>query len=442
MNRSKSYYYFLFFLLVSLVPSGVSVINFMTPVLGLIGGPYLFFQFFLGDWFASFVNPAISPGGSIDELTRWLPVLSLFSYACWITLVRGRVPKVLTWLFLFVFWSCLSSYFKSPVAFISLFKIFSFFSFVFAVFVFFSEKPNYWREKDILGYLETFYKFLIVFSFFALLAGIAYERNGRGFQGIIQHPQAFGIILAPLTVLYAARNLEKILKFKSMHFAWLLVGIVFIYMSASRTAMLSFSSGFLAMLFIYYKKNLRSLIISLTLCIPIMVGSYAAISLSAGAAQELSSTLSHAIYKGYDAQSLGQGFYMSRGFLVEDSFRNIKNNPVFGIGYGMPSNLVISRVVCDPIFGFPISLTVEKGIVFVAVIEEVGIPGAILFYIFLLAIARFFLKGKIPLIAFPVYFSAIMVNVGESVLLSTGGVGYFHWLLIAILFGLSKGASD
>ena len=73
-----------------------------------------------------------------------------------------------------------------------------------------------------------------------LFHNIGYLRNGRGFQGILNHPQAFGTFMAPITAYIGALLLFN--ANKNSYWKWLfgVTSIVIICISQARTAMLTF----------------------------------------------------------------------------------------------------------------------------------------------------------------------------------------------------------
>jgi hypothetical protein len=116
--------------------------------------------------------------------------------------------------------------------------------------------------------------------------------------------------------------------------------------------------------------------------------------------------------------------YRARGGMLELMLASVKEHPLTGIGFGVPTKGGRStEVVYDPVFGLPIMATAEKGILFVALLEELGYPLATIVYLwfawlFMLA-AR---GGPVGLTAFS---AAIAVNAAENCFFSPGGLGLF-----------------
>jgi len=92
------------------------------------------------------------------------------------------------------------------------------------------------------------------------------------------------------------------------------------------------------------------------------------------------------------------------------------------------------RITRDPVFNLPISAPIEKGNLYLAVLEELGLIGLLLFFAWL--IFSYFRVVKKNLFGLPVFFTILMLNFGESVLFSPGGVGalcimMFTWSITA-----------
>ena len=115
-----------------------------------------------------------------------------------------------------------------------------------------------------------------------------------------------------------------------------------------------------------------------------------------------------------DEKLLIDAYLRSRGQIFFSSFDNIMNNFWSGIGFGIGSNLETFIVLRDPFFGIPYFGAVEKGLIFVAILEEIGIFGLIVFMVFILSCFLIYESGfkSLPL------FSLIIILNLERVLFS------------------------
>jgi hypothetical protein len=131
-----------------------------------------------------------------------------------------------------------------------------------------------------------------------------------------------------------------------------------------------------------------------------------------------------------DATSIAEAYEVSRGPKIEDMWVNIQDKPFLGIGFGIASKPEQMLVVRDPLLGLPISAAVEKGVLPVAVLEELGALGLQLVALWLWnLIRRAARRGGFT--SLTVLFVALLINMGESVLFSPGGMG----LLVLIMIG-------
>ena len=135
------------------------------------------------------------------------------------------------------------------------------------------------------------------------------------------------------------------------------------------------------------------------------------------------------------ADTLLEAYQQSRGILIDPMLANIADDPWRGIGFGIasnPSEMVVQR---DPFLGLPIGSSIEKGVAPLAIVEEVGVLGAILIIFWLLVFLRKGVVAGLPPLA--VLLTALILNLGEYTLFSAGGQG----LLLMILFGWVYGSA-
>jgi hypothetical protein len=164
-----------------------------------------------------------------------------------------------------------------------------------------------------------------------------------------------------------------------------------------------------------------------------VLGALSLIIIFSGVLQE---ELESIAFKGDDTESLGEAFASARGNGVAQHIENFLDAPLTGHGFGVYRHGVrwdekrIKRFM-----GIPLSASTEKGIAFTAVLEEVGIFGALLFYALLIAIIRAMTRGT-SLGALAMVMAAIAANFGEAVIFATAGMGLFLWLIIG--FGLAR----
>lgn len=120
----------------------------------------------------------------------------------------------------------------------------------------------------------------------------------------------------------------------------------------------------------------------------------------------------------------------SRGYLMQKSWANIEASPISGIGFGISSDFADMTVERDSTFGLPTGAPTEKGVLPVAVLEEIGIPGFILFFLWVsVVVIRSARNGGIE--ALTVALTVLLTNLGEATLFSAGGMGLLMLILIS-----------
>jgi hypothetical protein len=259
---------------------------------------------------------------------------------------------------------------------------------------------------------------------------IGYLRNGSGFQGVLAHPQAFGPTMGLLGAWAGSRMLVDTRP------AWGLVALfgaclALVVLSEARTAGISVLLGLVLASAMGQVLTGRSLKVLLPGLRSKRVHLVVVLSLMAAvlASSALSNRLNQYLAKRSDSANLVEAYDASRGDLIERMWTNIQEHPWKGIGFGIashPEEMVVDR---DPIFGLPTGAAIEKGVLLVAVFEEVGMFGFIVVMLWLWMLVRHASRGS-GMAALAVFFTALLMNMGEFVLFSPGGLGLLFLILI------------
>ncbi len=256
-----------------------------------------------------------------------------------------------------------------------------------------------------------------------------YFRSG-GFMGVLGHSQAFGLTMA---LLGAWAALQAVAMPRP---TWALISMMpacmaLILMSGTRTAALALLMGVAAALFLgpllsggpskQLLPGLRSRRFQFAIFL-----AFAGMVVAWPKLVDESKTF---IAKTADAENIGQAYQMSRGGLIDAMWLNIENDPWQGIGFGIGSIPEVMEVIRDPIFDLPVSAPVEKGVLPITVLEELGVFGLVLFvawlWVIMLRCAR---RGGAALAVFLV---VVLLNMGEAILFSAGGMGMLAMILMA-----------
>lgn len=387
-------------------------------------------------WFLTFLNPMLVTENEFISIFKYIVILLGFI----IVLFNLMLNKILCFnkkifiTFLIFLSILLHSIFFSIYPLISILKIIIWYMVFFILFEVWGSISIVERKKTIDILIDLLKIILILSVPFVFINSIGYARNESGFQGILNHPQAFGITMAIFSILLFSKILEsKYINYYDLFF--LVVAFIFILMSQARTAALAVAISILLGLFLNILlsknkiifsgllKNTRIypllMLLSAIFCITVLFN-----------VDKLNSFL----FKGSDAEGLQEAAVNSRGFLVERMFNNIENNPLVGIGFGIPSEYFYTKIELDPFFGIPISVLSEKGILFIAIFEELGLLlGAVVLVWFLYLIfvsAKYYFHGLLLILCI------LLTNLGEYMFFSVGGMGML--LLVFFTYALQK----
>lgn len=269
----------------------------------------------------------------------------------------------------------------------------------------------------------------LVVSLPLLVTSVGYLRNGTGFQGIFKHPQVFGVTMALLAAWLLG---ELIVSSPPSWRSLLLLGatLMLVVLSEARTAGLSLLVG--ALVGIPFSV-MNSPVSARRLLRGLRSKRMHLVAFVGGAGLILAGPLiTHRLHSYIQKRSNGGSvidvYSQSRGGLMSDMLANIEQHPFSGIGFGIasdPTSMVVDR---DPLFGVPVSASVEKGVMPLAILEELGIPGVLLVAGWLLLLVRSGLRGGLtPSV---VICTALLTNMGESTLFSPGGMGLLILMLV------------
>src|SRR5690606_3667616 len=127
-----------------------------------------------------------------------------------------------------------------------------------------------------------------------------------------------------------------------------------------------------------------------------------------------------------------EAYERSRGGKMEEMWANIQQKPFQGIGFGVASDPRDMDVPRDPVLGLPTSAPIEKGVLPLAVLEEVGLIGFLMVAAWVLILLRRSAQGGI--VPFAVALTALLLSLGEANLCSPGGMGLLSLVLIGWAF--------
>ena len=373
-------------------------------------------------WFFSFIGPAIAPEASAASIGRYVTIggaaISLLLHSYLDRSFKSISPPVLATLLLgaFIF---IHSMLFSEIVDVSLLKTVSWVS-VMAVLLSAWKGLGYLErarlERQLFGGLAV----LMLVSLPLVVTDIGYINNGYGFQGILNQSQAFGMTMVLLGSWLIGRLFETV-RYRWLEIILLGLCLVLTVMSETRTAGFALFLAASGVSIIFFSTRFSILLSMRTLAVvPIII------IIGFGTIDQLNTF----IFKRDNAINVVDMGVASRGILVIPMIANISENPMTGIGFGVGSRSVDREWVDrENIFGLPISAPTEKGVMPLAVLEELGVPGllAVLAWLWVI-IRRAYRLGVTP---FLVVSTLMLTNLGEASLFSAGGMGLFFLILIA-----------
>ena len=379
------------------------------------------------------LNAGIYPFWGQGASLRWLVLFSAFGRVFW-----DGVLSNAKWPFQ---WSAVLSLYASVVAVlgflmsrvpaISVFKVVAFFLGAITI------VTCFYRTRELKAYwLSWFFSmFLVVLAlslpFYFLPAG--FFVNGRGFQGILNHPQTFGPVMAPITAGLTLLLIQRG-KRSPILIAAICGGLFSIYASQSRTALLMYVTSLLvAYGFMFFRgQQLKSWksrpIVSAGFKLIGLVCVSILLVLSGERVVEASEGF--LLKKSENEESLS---FQVRASMMSRQMENFKAHPLTGIGFGVPSNTDDWISLSTGFLGIPTGFPVEKGFLPSAALEETGIIGAgLLLVLFFCLLGGVFRRGQLPVIT--IMLACLLANTGEMVFFSFGGSGLYYWLLIGYCY--------
>ena len=380
----------------------------------------------------AYLNPALTAPHSMTSALKWLLLFAVCAISVARTYRLSRVPRWLIALALFAVVVGILALVTSAQAGLSLFKLASFTVGVIAALTVFhgaSQSPGYARD-----WLYTVAAVVLVVSLPMLAFSAGYLPGTHMFRGMLVHSQAYGIYLAPMVMFLLARVLTG----ESTAVSELLVlagGVLTVVMTGSRTSVLAaLGAALIIGLLLVVRTDLRRVFArgrALAVLAVLAAGGLLLLVTAHETVQRQSMRFFLAKNRTSAQETLTpeEAFTSSRGGLIDQSLSDFRQQPLAGVGFGMASAGVVVMVSRDPYLGLPISAPVEQGFLPTATIGQIGIIGTALLLIFLGGVFGPIIRSA-PLPILALCLTAFLVNFGEMIIYSTGGMGLQMWLLL------------
>lgn len=290
-------------------------------------------------------------------------------------------------------------------------------------------------KKEVVKQWEYIYAFIITFLMIGVAltdSPLAYPKNATGFAGITNHPQTLGVFLAVC---------GWILFFRTGKWVFLPFILWQLFITEARSGIYSFAlSGIMTLVIYGYKAHFR--ISNKWLLAFVCLGSvYIAATIVSpkpifGFSDLIEQSRGIALKRG-SSQSVAGALVESRGFLAAASWQNFLESPWLGIGFQVSNGRYGSypmEVQYESTFALPISAPIEKGFFWAALLEEIGIIGAIAFLSLIVSLFFWGQSSGSGALGFATFLAAILCNNGESVFMSGSGIGGFMWVFLFLSF--------
>lgn len=402
-------------------------------VYAALGGKNTIYSFILC-WFLTLINPILAADTNIGMVGRYLVIIAGYSRV-FIDIFLKKNTNINQYIFitsLIAIFIMFHSVFFSNYFLVSFLKILSWilvFNTLFGCWNGLQEE----ERNEVFNNLVNFLKAILILSIpFLIYPSIGFAKNGTGFQGLLNHPQAFGPTISILGIIVGGKILSS-KEIKITDFLVFSLCLVFVILSEARTAGLGLALGLLFGMFLNPIFNKMSFFESNPIFKNFWMYMYFFILIFFGYifSNLYINKLQDYLFKRTDSSSLFDAAESSRGSLVENMLINIENNPFTGIGFGMASNPDYMKIEVDPFFNIPISAVIEKGVLPIAVLEELGfVLGILVFFWFILS---FYRSAQVDVQKLCIVICIVCLNLGEYMFFSVGGMG----MLMLILFTFS-----
>ncbi len=379
------------------------------------------------------LNAGLFPFWGQGASLRWLVLFSAFGRVFWDgVLSDARWPfEASVAITLFSLVVGFLGYLASSLPVVSIFKIAAFYIGAITILTCFyrtRDQKSYW-----LSWFFTLSFVVLIVSLPFYFTATGFYVNGRGFQGILNHPQTFGPMLAPLT---AGLTIWVMLSPKRSYSIGAVIGLGLFCMivSQSRTAMLMYMLSILVAFGLHVWRGERlsiwrprpmmsagvKLVVFVSACLVMVLSGDKVVEASEG----------FLLKKSANEESLS---FQARTSMLNQQMTNFRDHPLTGIGFGVPSSNDSWTSLSTGFLGMPTGFPVEKGFLPSAILEETGLIGAVLLVVLFYVLMGRVLRSR-SLLVITVLIASLLANAGEMVFFSFGGAGLYFWLLIGYCY--------
>lgn len=247
-------------------------------------------------------------------------------------------------------------------------------------------------------------------SSFVLIPFMQFRIVNTDFQGVFNHVNTMGT----MCVIYLAITLCSSIGKKYIHFRniMILITLVMVYLSASRTGMVSCLLVLICYFLFRGNFNVKKIIF---ICFLIGLTIYLIMAIQGVLDDPLAEVIHSIMWKNSQ-----ESIFDSRLEIIENARKRFLQHPLLGTGFMVPFEEGIRNYNLD------FSLMVEPGNLFYMLLGDTGIIGLIIFIILFISILK---RGKIQNLYLIV--AAIAINFGEMAFFSSNNYSILLYYLIA-----------
>lgn len=356
----------------------------------------------------SVINPGVAVTVDSVSMIKWgfLFSLSVFIFLRKKTTFDKHLVRFLILLLTYCLYLIVSSFITGSYPVISLFKVVSW------AFIFFAIIYAIWDEDSERWSSFLFYimSLMVIMSIFFLPTRIGFLRNGRGFQGLINHPNLFGLLCAfCFSLSLAQKNVGRIQKLIIMSLCCLCA-----VLSQSRASVFSI---FIVVAFFIFTSKLHPAdkLMSLFVACILFGGLYLVLILND---PSRSGSVFKFVYKGHMENIL-----YSRSGQVEKFSEDFKAHPILGCGF-----------MTDYLEGFrsmklSFSIQFEPGNLVLFLLAHTGVLGTVFFLIFY---GNMFYS--VPYDRRLLFFTPFLISMAEMILFSSNSIAIVYYVIFGTCF--------
>ncbi|MDA7733974.1 O-antigen ligase family protein [Candidatus Pelagibacter sp.] len=394
-------------------------------------------------WFINNINPGAGYVSVYASMLKYIIICSSF-FSIMLRFKFQKIDKLITYTFLFCIFLLIHSLNFSFIPMVSILKVLVWTLLILTLLMTWSSMSAYQYEQ-IQQWILKFCKFFILVSLFIyLFTNIGYLDSGNNFQGVLKHPQAFGVTIALFSVLILGQILfKKKLSLESAIF--LLLCFILIILSKTRTA---FFATILVMIFsiplasLFHKRsNTKNSLLKNKRFLAVVVIMISLFGIDKITLNFVDNFINKRTYIPKNEMLMIEGDYIpgtdivtnyinSRALLYVPSLNNINKYPLTGIGFGVGSKPEEMTIYYDPILGLPLGAPTEKGLILMMILEELGYFGLLIFLLWVWYLIICSVKNHITY--FMIVLIIFILNMGEALLFSPGGPGMIFIIFLTL----------